>query len=150
MQNKLIVADVVSMRDEALAWVSGLVGPREVCGYQLQGGGGGAAQGWRAVGFFSEVFNASRVVFEALYIPDDSRCILRVYRESPVAFLFTAVIEERATDAHLAAAQVFGDAISNGKLRDVVSAEWRTRRALSPGLEDALGSVLYPIPPPVE
>jgi hypothetical protein len=37
MQSKLLLAEVVSMRDQALAWVASFVSAGGVCGYQLRG-----------------------------------------------------------------------------------------------------------------
>jgi hypothetical protein len=138
-------ADVVSMRDEALGWVTGRLAQGAVCGYELQGGGKGGARAWRAVGFFSEAVNGRRVVFEALY-PAEPGCLLRVYREAPLEYLSTTRVQDRTTDAHMTAARVFVEAVSNTSLRDVVAEQQRRRRSFPPEVMSAL----YPVPPPDE
>jgi hypothetical protein len=143
-------ADVVSIRDEALAWVAGRLIPGSVCAYQLQGGGNVGARRWRVAGFYSEPVNGGRVVFEALYEPGEPECLLRIYREHPLEYLSTTVAQDRTTDAHLTAARAFVDAVADTPLRDVVAEQERRRKSFPPEVVEDIGTAPYPIPPPVE
>ena len=149
MNHRLLLEDVIALRDEAFGSLAETFSAGAVCTYQMAGGGAEDTAPWNAVGFFCELVTAGKLVFELLYMPDLAVCVVRVYREEPLHVCSIAVIQDRDCTAHKTAAATFAKAASTQVLTDVVAQLREAREMMASELGVDVGPALYPLPPPV-
>ncbi|MDB6053943.1 MAG: hypothetical protein JWN25_1466 [Verrucomicrobiales bacterium] len=121
----------------------------ELKAYTREGGQNG--RGWRVAGFYAYDSAQSRLVFEALHYETPSLCLIRVYRENPMAVLFAKKWSGNIAKFEIAAveaASVFRAALPTAYLPDGTVDDSLEDMPLSQEDRELISAALLPIPPP--
>jgi hypothetical protein len=117
-------------------------------------GGGLIKKTWRTAGYFLEVTAENRLVFETLFVPAINVCVVRVYFEQPLKFLYTrkfSTCESIASAALHEASQIYIDSASKIHIPDDASVRMSEMVKKAPkGIRAMLSKAMVPIPPPVD